>query len=107
MLADLHPTPYWAVIFASVRTEGDKGYGETADRMVELSRSMPGFLGMEHARGADGVGITLCYWSSPEAIAAWKAHVEHRAAQERGVAEWYASFRLRIAKVERDHGFDR
>lgn len=34
--------PYYAVIFASTRTDGDNGYGAMADRMVELARSMPG-----------------------------------------------------------------
>jgi hypothetical protein len=29
--------PYYAVIFSSVRTDGDHGYGAMADRMVELA----------------------------------------------------------------------
>ena len=29
--------PYFAVIFTSVRTDGDNGYGETAKQMVELA----------------------------------------------------------------------
>lgn len=69
--------PYYAVIFASTRTEGDNGYGAMADRMVELARSMPGFLGIESVRdelaGDQGrPGITVSYWSSLEAIREWK-----------------------------------
>jgi heme-degrading monooxygenase HmoA len=61
------PTPpYYAVIFTSLRTEGDNGYAETAKRMEELSAQYPGFLGIESARSE--VGITVCYWSSLEAI---------------------------------------
>ena len=56
--------PYYAVIFTSVRTEGDAGYGETAARMEELAREVPGYLGIESARGADGFGITVSYWAS-------------------------------------------
>ena len=26
----------------------------------------PGFLGVESVRGADGLGITVSYWPSPE-----------------------------------------
>ena len=42
--------PYYAVIFTSLRTDGDNGYAAMADRMVELARSQPGFLGIESAR---------------------------------------------------------
>jgi heme-degrading monooxygenase HmoA len=52
-------------------------------------------------RGADGFGITVSYWASAEAIAHWKANVEHIAAQETGRQVWYEDYELRIAKVER------
>ncbi|PWK44755.1 antibiotic biosynthesis monooxygenase [Pseudomonas sp. OV226] len=67
-------TPYYAVIFTSRRTEGDHGYAEAAERMVELAREQPGFLGVESARGEDGLGITVSYWASEAAILAWKHH---------------------------------
>lgn len=97
--------PYYAAIFTSTRTDGDNGYGAAADRMVELAREQEGFLGFESARDAD-LGITVSYWASLEAIAAWRAHAEHRVAQERGIAEWYASYALRVCKVERDRLFE-
>jgi heme-degrading monooxygenase HmoA len=79
------PEPsYYAVIFTSQRTDGDRGYGEMADRMVELAMEQAGFLGIESVRGADGVGITVSYWTSEAPIAAWKAHLEHKTAQETG-----------------------
>ena len=73
--------PYWAVIFTSQRTDGDRGYGHMADRMVELARAQPGFLGVESVRSADGLGITVSYWASKEAIVAWKRHADHQTAQ--------------------------
>ncbi len=93
--------PYYAVIFSSQRTEGDNGYAKMAGRMVELAARQPGFLGVESVRGADGFGITVSYWASVEAIAHWKADVEHLAAQEMGRRAWYAHYELRVAKVER------
>jgi len=96
--------PYYAVIFTSLRTEGDRGYGHMADRMVELAAQQPGFLGVESARTTDGLGITVSYWSSGEAIAAWKAHAEHKVAQETGRRVWYSEYHLRVARVERDYG---
>lgn len=93
--------PYYAVIFSSRRTAIDEGYGAMADRMVELAARQPGFLGVESARGADGFGITVSYWTSLEAIAAWKAHAEHRIAQTTGRKKWYSHFETRVARVER------
>jgi heme-degrading monooxygenase HmoA len=84
MIANTPPAPYFAVIFTSLRTEGDQGYAEAAERMVELARQQPGFLGVESARGDDGLGITVSYWTSEAAILAWKQHPEHSAIRERG-----------------------
>ncbi len=96
--------PYYAVIFSSLRAGVDSGYGQMAERMLELASGQPGFLGAESARGEDGFGITVSYWSSEEAIVAWKAHTEHRLAQEAGRHGWYADYQVRIAKVERAYG---
>ena len=95
----------FAVIFTSVRTEGDRGYGEMNEALEKLMKDQPGFLGLESARGADGGGITVSYWSSREAIAAWKALPIHREAQARGRAEWYSRYRVRVCRVEREYGF--
>jgi heme-degrading monooxygenase HmoA len=98
--------PYYAVIFTSFRTAGDRGYGHVAERMMELASQQPGFLGVESARTTDGLGITVSYWSNEEAIAAWKAQTEHKVAQENGQRVWYSDYHLRVARVERDYGTD-
>lgn len=99
--AKLPEPPYYSVIFSSQRTAGDMGYEPMAERMVELASGQPGYLGVESARGADGFGITVSYWASLEAIAAWRSHAEHRIAQEGGNALWYEHFEVRVARVER------
>jgi heme-degrading monooxygenase HmoA len=102
--ARLPEPPYYTVIFSSRRTPGDQGYEAMAERMVELAAQQPGFLGAESARDAQGFGITVSYWASEEAIAAWRRHAEHRVAQEQGRAQWYAHYELRVARVERAWG---
>jgi len=97
--------PYFAVIFTSLRTAGDLGYGEMAEAMEELARTQPGFLGIESAR--DGLGITVSYWDSLESITAWKQNARHLVAQQRGREAWYEEFKVRICRVERDYGFER
>ena len=105
LMSDIAKTPeppYYAVIFSSHRTEDDNGYGEMADKMLELAESQPGFLGVESARG--GLGITVSYWESLESISEWKRNAEHREAQRLGRQKWYSHFRVRVAKVEREYG---
>lgn len=99
--AKLPEPPYYSVIFSSQRTAGENGYGLMADRMVELAAEQPGYLGVESARASDGFGITVSYWASLDAIAAWRSHAEHRIAQESGKTQWYQHYELRIACVER------
>ncbi|AHC19772.1 antibiotic biosynthesis monooxygenase family protein [Paenibacillus polymyxa] len=95
--------PYYAAIFTSERTEGDGGYGVMGDKMVELAAQQPGFLGVESVRDHNGVGITVSYWESLDAIKNWKYNELHKVAQEKGKSEWYKTFGLRVSKVERDY----
>jgi heme-degrading monooxygenase HmoA len=92
--------PYFAVIFTSIRTECDNGYGETAEQMLKLASEQPGFLGFESAR--QDIGISVSYWTSLEAIAAWKENMAHRQAQNRA-KDWYQAFQVRICRVERQY----
>ncbi len=104
MIAPTPAPPYYAVIFTSLRTEIEEGYGDMAKQMVTLAAGQPGFLGVESAR--DGLGITVSYWESLEAIRQWKANSEHLIAQKMGREKWYAAYKTRVCKVERDYGLE-
>ncbi|MGH7741424.1 MAG: antibiotic biosynthesis monooxygenase family protein [Candidatus Eiseniibacteriota bacterium] len=96
--------PYLAVIFTSVRTPADEsGYAAMAAEMDALARRQPGFLGVESARGADRLGITVSYWESEAAIRAWKQVADHLGAQRIGRERWYADYTLRVARIERSY----
>lgn len=106
LLASTPKPPYTAVIFTSARTEDDaNGYAEMAKRIDLLAADQPGYLGIEQAREEAGIGITVSYWRSAQDARAWKAVAEHQLAQKLGRAQWYSSYRVRIATVERDYGF--
>lgn len=94
--------PYYAVIFTSLRTDGDRGYSAMSDKMVELAARQSGFLGVESAR--EDLGITVSYWSDLASIKQWKANAEHLLAQKLGHEKWYSSFSVRIARVEHEYG---
>jgi heme-degrading monooxygenase HmoA len=102
LIAETPETPYFAVIFTSIRTEDENGYGAMSDRMVALASEQQGFLGIESAR--DGLGITVSYWSDLDSIKRWKKNQEHLEAQRSGHTEWYSTFKVRVCKVEREYG---
>ncbi|CAB3764518.1 antibiotic biosynthesis monooxygenase family protein [Paraburkholderia solisilvae] len=104
-IAKTKSTPYYAVIFTSIRTAEDDGYANMADAMIEAAAKQPGFLGVESAR--DELGITVSYWDSLESIAAWKQNSAHLLAQKLGRDRWYESYKTRICRVERDYDFSR
>jgi heme-degrading monooxygenase HmoA len=93
--------PYYAVIFTTKRTERDRGYQAMAERMLELARTQPGYLGVESVRADSALGITISYWKDEASIRAWKSEADHLAAQHRGKQEWYEHYELRVARVER------
>jgi heme-degrading monooxygenase HmoA len=105
MIAKTIKAPYYAVIFSSLREDGDKGYSEMADTMMELAQTQAGFLGAESARNE--LGITVSYWESLEAIKKWQEHPAHIIAQKRGKEEWYKQYAVRICKVDRDYFFEK
>jgi heme-degrading monooxygenase HmoA len=97
--------PYYAVIFTSVRTDGDHGYSEMAEAMDALAKTQPGYIGIESAR--EDIGITVSYWESLEAIAHWKSNSEHMLAQSKGISDWYKNYKVRICKVEREYSWEK
>lgn len=100
--------PYYAVVFTSLRTgDDDAGYAAMAAEMESLAATQPGYLGIESARDPAGLAITVSYWSSPEAIRAWRTHADHLGAQRLGRQRWYAAYQLRVCRVEREYGFRR
>jgi len=96
-------TPYYAVIFTSTRTDGDRGYAAMAQEMEELAKKQPGYLGFESAR--ENIGITISYWKNLQAISDWKQQTEHLLAQKKGISDWYSWYKVRVCLVEREYDF--
>lgn len=101
----LHPKNSVAVIFCARRTGCDEqAYQAAAESMGALAAEQPGFLGQDHARSADGLGITVSYWRDNASAVAWRNHPEHAAIREQGRGRWYSEYTLHVARVER--GYD-
>ena len=104
---EAYEPPYYVAVFTTVRTQDQSGFSETNALMEDLVKDVPGFLGMDHAQTPGGLGITVSYFRDAGALTEWRSNAEHRAAQKRGQAEWYQSYTLHVAKVERSNGFTR
>lgn len=105
MIAKTPLPPYYAVIFSSTMSDDHDGYSGMADLMIKLAEQQDGFLGVESAR--DEIGITVSYWKDLESIKNWKMQSDHQIAQQKGKSDWYAHYKVRISKVERDYEFER
>lgn len=100
--------PYVAVIFTFQLSE--RGRDEYEGRLSVLgarAQSLPGFLGEDALRLEDGRGLSVSYWTDMEAVRAWRSDPSHREAIERGRAEFYDRYTLRVATVERVSAFTR
>ena len=76
-----------------------------AQQMETLAKQQKGFIGLDSARSS--IGITVSYWKSLEAIAAWKQQTDHIIAQQKGIKNWYAYYNVKICKVEREYSFEK
>jgi heme-degrading monooxygenase HmoA len=98
--------PYYCVIFTSLRTAAHQTEYEIAsERMEHLAQVVPGYLGMESVRGADGTGITVSYWECEEAITEWRENVEHVMVQKMGREKFYRWYDVRVGRIERASSF--
>ena len=97
-----------AVVFVSFRNDADMiGYAGAAAAMDALAAAQPGYRGVDSAREADGMGITVSYWADDDAAIAWRDHPEHAAIRERGRALWYDRYSVTVARVERGYQWAR
>ena len=91
---------YYAVIFTAEMAADLSGYADMAQWMNELVQEQPGYIGKYHSMEGKRE-ITISYWENLEAVKAWKAHPEHRAAQQLGRSKWYASYQIEVARIDK------
>lgn len=108
MIFPCPPAGAVVVVFVSQRRSGgDQGYDEAAQAMEILAARQPGYLGFVAARGTDGVGIAVSYWTDDAAAQAWRDEPAHARIREMGRTGWYDSYALAVAAVERSYDWQR
>jgi heme-degrading monooxygenase HmoA len=96
-----------AVIFEADPKQGRAAeYFDIATALRPLVERIDGFISIERFESVSHPGkfLSLSFWRDEAAIAEWRKADAHRGAQQRGRAELFARYRLRIAQVVRDYG---
>ena len=95
-----------AVIFEGRAGEDQaERYLDIAAHLRPILDTIPGFLSIERFQSLSEPGklLSLSFWESEEAVAAWRNTPAHRAAQAEGRAEVFEDYRIRVAEVTRDY----
>ena len=77
--------PYYAVIFTSNLSTDTTDYSTIAEKWRN-SKAAAWILGVDSARDHSGLGITISYWESLEAIDNWKQNALHKEAKKEAVS---------------------
>ncbi|MCU1600872.1 MAG: hypothetical protein JWO22_1581 [Frankiales bacterium] len=87
------------VFRSRLREDNQEEYGETADHMSDLARTMPGYVEHKAFTADDGERVTLVTFADRASHDGWRTHLEHRAAQHRGREAYYQAYSLQVADV--------
>jgi heme-degrading monooxygenase HmoA len=96
-----------AVIFEVWPADGRKAdYLDYAARLHGDLERMDGFISIERFQSLTDPDklLSLSFWRDETAVAAWRRHDRHRAAQVAGREGIFRDYRLRVAAVVRDYG---
>ena len=95
------------VLFRSKLVDAPDGYAEMAQEMLELAKTMPGFVDVKAFKADDGERLTLVWWEDEETLRGWRTNARHLVAQQAGRERWYEYFTLEVAEVRRSKRFTR
>jgi heme-degrading monooxygenase HmoA len=98
-----------AVIFEVWPAEGQTAtYLDTAAQLKEELLGIDGFISIERFESLTTPGklLSLSFWRDEAAVLDWRNRPAHRNAQTLGRGGVFQNYRLRIASVVRDYGFE-
>lgn len=90
------------MIRTKLRGDADVGAYEALNtQMEQLLRTIPGFVDVNGYSSQDGDEVGIVRFESLDSLRVWRDHPEHLHVQERGRAEFYASYRIRTVRSTR------
>ena len=94
------------LIRTQLRADADRAaYDALDEKMFALVQTMPGFLGAHGYGSAETGAISVIRFASQDALRAWRDHPDHVVAQQRGKADFYASYTIEVCDVVRAYQF--
>lgn len=108
-MSGVHPEVGQVVtVFRSrLRPDAPASYADDAARLAALAGTMPGYVEHKGFTAADGERVTIVTFADRASHDAWRDHPEHRAAQRRGTADYYASWSISVGTTDRAASFPR
>ena len=76
-------------------------YAQLLTRIVELSKTIPGYVSQKRFTADDGERVTIVEFATEEGQRAWASHPEHVAAMRLGHEKLYTDFKVQVCDVRR------
>ena len=76
-------------------------YAALLTRIVELSKTIPGYVSQKRFTADDGERVTIVEFATEEGQRAWAMHPEHVAAMRLGHEKLYTDFKVQVCDVRR------
>ena len=76
-------------------------YSALLTRMVELSKTIPGYVSQKRFTADDGERVTIVEFATEKGQQAWATHPEHVEAMKLGRQKFYAQFKVQVCDVRR------
>ena len=90
-----------------LRPDAAEQYAPLAAEMSRLAHAMPGFVDSSYFTSADGERVTIVTFADRASHDAWRNHDLHRAAQQRGIDEFYETYSIQVSEETYSHVFVR
>ena len=81
-------------------------YVALVERMNELARTMPGYIGHKGFFADDGERVTIVEFEHEEGMQAWRTNPEHIAAQKLARQKYYSAYNVQVCTLDRESKFN-
>ncbi len=76
-------------------------YAALLTRIVELSKTIPGYVSQKRFTADDGERVTIVEFATEAGQQAWATHPEHVEAMKLGHQKLYSEFKIQVCDVRR------
>jgi heme-degrading monooxygenase HmoA len=93
------------VFRSRLRPEAMDEYGDWADRMSDLAKTMPGYISHKGFTAPDGERVTIVEFEDEESLKGWSQQADHQQAKQKGRSDFYSEYKIQVCTVQRQSVF--